>query len=111
MPLRRRDAMIGEEQTSQGRNQRMALIGGLTLSFVTVVLCLLIGELGVRLFQPSASLWRYPNLLDREALADIVMLNQMRYDSLLGHQPQEGSAGTFRGRPISFSADGLRNHN
>jgi len=92
--------------------QSTVLVGGLILSFVTVVLCLLVGELGVRLFDPAASLWRYPNLatLDRKHNA-ILMSGQMRYDELLGHQPLEGVAGTFLGRPISFSADGLRNHN
>src|SRR5260370_32074557 len=39
------------------------------------------------------------------------MSGQMVYEELLGHQPVEGVAGTFMGRPISFSADGLRNHN
>ena len=105
--------MVRDGQTSQARKQRMALVGGSILSFATVVLCLLVGELAVRLFDPSASLWRYPNLAmqDRKANTDIVMANQMRYDELLGHQPQENFAGTFLGRPISFSADGLRNHN
>jgi hypothetical protein len=104
--------MISDGQISQGRIQRTALVGGLTLSFVAVVLCLLVGELGVRLFEPAASLWRYPNLatLDRK-YNHIIMSPHMRYDELLGHQPLEGVAGMFMGRPISFSADGLRNHN
>ena len=104
--------MIRDGRTSQGRTQRTALVGGLILSFVTVVFCLLIGELGVRLFDPAASLWRYPNLatLDRKHNA-IIMSAQMRYDEVLGHQPLEGVSGMFLGRPISFSADGLRNHN
>src|SRR5205085_7132016 len=92
--------------------QGTVLVGGLILSFVAVVLCLLVGELGLRLFEPAASLWRYPNLatLDRK-WNHIIMSAQMRYDDVLGHQPREGAAGTFMGRPISFSADGLRNHN
>src|SRR5258705_4928148 len=104
--------MISDGQISQGRIQRTALVGGLTLSFVAVVLCLVAGELGVRLLKPAASLWRYPNLatLDRK-YNHIIMSPHMRYDELLGHQPLEGVAGMFMGRPISFSADGLRNHN
>ena len=38
--------MISDGQISQGRIQRTALVGGLTLSFVAVVLCLLGGLIG-----------------------------------------------------------------
>jgi hypothetical protein len=102
--------MIRDGQTSQGRTQ------GLRWSGLDPELRRR-GALSAdrRVGRASSSpppAGRYPNLatLDRRN-NDIIMSPHMRYDELLGHQPLEGVAGTFLGRPISFSADGLRNHN
>jgi lysophospholipase L1-like esterase len=92
--------------------QRRSQSGGWwTLTIVTVLLCLLAGEFAGRLLSPEASLWRYPNYIVQVSARDPDHQSQMRFDAALGHEPVPGFKGELKGKPISFSADGTRNHN
>jgi lysophospholipase L1-like esterase len=86
-------------------------MGDITLTAVTVLLCLLVGEFAGRLLSPEASLWRYPNYIVQASARDPDHQSQMRFDPALGHEPVPGFKGELKGKPISFSAQGLRNHN
>ncbi|SKA16122.1 GDSL-like Lipase/Acylhydrolase family protein [Enhydrobacter aerosaccus] len=87
-----------------------SLAGGLAVSFVTVVLCLLVGEVLTRVFDPEASLWRYPNYI-HELTYRPVLQRQLAYDSELGWQPIPGVSGTLMDKPFTVSAEGTRAHN
>lgn len=93
------------------RRTRPALSGGFALAAVTVLLCLLLGEIATRLGDPEASLWRYPNYIRLATEADAEAPSQLRYDSELGYEPRPGVSGTLRGETLSYSANGFRNHN
>ena len=84
--------------------------GGLVLSFGTVVLCLVLAEGVLRIRSPTGSLWRFPNYVSDVGPPDAGDA-QLRYDSELGWEPIPGYSGLLFGRPMSFSKDGLRNHN
>lgn len=104
--------MIRSRQTSpRFRSRQPSPRGGLALSFATVLFCLLIGEVALRLFDPSASLWRYPNLATVSPEHDPVESAHMRHDEVLGYEPQGSATGTLGGQPVSYSAEGFRNHN
>ncbi len=92
------------------RSRPPSLAGGLALSFVTIVVCLLVGEAVIRLVDPSASLWRYPNYI-RETARHPVQERQLTYDSTLGWSPIPGVSGTLMGKPFSVSREGTRDHN
>ncbi len=87
-----------------------SLAGGFALSFVTVVLCLLVGEVVTRLTDPSASLWRYPNYI-HELTRRPVLERQLVYDSQLGWEPMPGVSGTLMEKPFSVSQEGMRQQN
>ncbi len=104
--------MIRSRQTSpRFRPRQPSPRGGLALSFATVLFCLLIGEVALRLFDPSASLWRYPNLATVSPEHNPVESAHMRHDEVLGYEPQGSATGTLGGQPVSYSAEGFRNHN
>jgi len=86
-----------------------SLAGGLVLSCVTVVVCLLIGEVVARIVDPSASLWRYPNYI-HEMTKRVVWEHQIAYDPELGWEPIPGASGTLAGQPFSVSREGMREH-
>lgn len=86
--------------------------GGLALSCTSIILCLLIGEAVVRFLDPSTSVRPFLlNLATVNRTYNPVNSPVMRYDATLGHEPIGGAAGTLMGQPVSYSADGLRNHN
>ena len=91
--------------------RRPSLWGGLALIFGSVVFCLLMGEIIGRILSPTASLWRYPNYIRQVTEVDPTSLTLLRYDPELGYEPKPGASGILMGRPISYSADGLRNQN
>ncbi|SEP17087.1 GDSL-like Lipase/Acylhydrolase family [Rhodospirillales bacterium URHD0017] len=85
---------------------------GLGLSAVAVLFCLLAGEVAIRIFHPSASLWHYPNFIALNAAPRPDQARGLlRYDSDLGYAPIPGASGVLMHQPISYSADGLRNQN
>lgn len=86
------------------------LAGGLALSVVTVILCLLVAEGIARLVDPAASLWHYPNYI-RETAHRPAEERQLAYDPLLGWSPIPGVSGTLMGKPFSASSEGMREHN
>jgi hypothetical protein len=81
----------------------------MALSMATIVLCLLVAEATTRLFDPSASLWRYPNYI-HEGTPHSVKDPQLVYDPRLGWEPIPGLSGTLMGKPFSTSPEGLRQH-
>lgn len=83
---------------------------GLALTCVSVALCLLLGEAALRIRDPAASLWAYPNYILQATPTDPGE-PQLRYHSELGWEPIPGHSGQLLERPISFSKDGLREHN
>ncbi|MBS0517569.1 MAG: hypothetical protein JSR90_02695 [Proteobacteria bacterium] len=85
------------------------LAGGFVLSFVTVVFCLLVGEVLARIFDSTASLWRYPNYI-HEVVRRPVLKRQLAYDSRLGWEPIPSVSGTLMGKAFSVSALGMRDH-
>jgi hypothetical protein len=88
------------------------LWGGLALSCASIIFCLLIGEAVVRFLDPSTSIRPFLfNLATANRTYNPVNLPVMRYDATLGHEPVGGAAGTLMGQSVSYSADGLRNHN
>ncbi len=91
--------------------QRQSLIANLGLSVASVVLCLLAGEIAGRILSRGASLWRYPNYITQFAAPDHEYQAQMRYDAELGHEPVPGFSGLLKNLHLSFSSQGLRNHN
>ena len=96
--------------TASSPRRPPSLGGGLALSVASVVLCLLLGEAALRIRDPRASLWAYPNYI-REAWPADPGDPQLRYDRELGWEPIPGFSGLLLGQPISFSAEGLREHN
>ena len=81
--------------------QRHSLSGSLGLTVAAVLLCLLTGEIAVRLFNPTASLWRYPNYIALITLPDNEHESQMRYDPELGHEPLPRFAGRIRSLAVA----------
>lgn len=95
----------------QSPRRSPSLLSGLALSFVTVLLCLLAGEIWGRLRSPSASLWSYPNYIWLETHPTPEARGQLVYDEMLGYRPRAGFSGTLLGHRFSVGADGLRAHN
>ncbi|WP_296334969.1 SGNH/GDSL hydrolase family protein [Reyranella sp.] len=94
------------------REARPGLWGGLALSCASIVFCLLVGEAVVRFLDPLTSSRPFLfNLATGHRTQNPVNSPVMRYDATLGHEPVGGAAGTLMGQPVSFSADGMRNHN
>jgi hypothetical protein len=87
-----------------------SLIGGMALAAATVVICLLAGEAISRLWDPGASLWRWPFHL-AEASEPAPGTTQFAYDPTLGWAPIAGSSGTMLGKSLSFTAEGTRAQN
>lgn len=107
-----RSAMRSRQKSRRRRQSQPTLWGGLAVSFATVVVLLLIGEMAVRISDPYVA--HRPFLFNLATAArshNPVNSPVVRYDGVLGHEPVGGARGTLLGRPISFSADGLRNHN
>lgn len=79
------------------------------LVVASLIVALLAGEIGLRLFHDSALLARWPNFIaeatkpEPTAVPDVV-----RYDSELGWEPRPGAVDTVYHRRIVFSADGFR---
>src|ERR1700722_19359615 len=72
----------------------MSLSGNLILVCASVSLCLLLGEVGIRLVHPSVSLFRYPNFIAAATQPDPRGGSEtLRYDSRLGYEPIPGSSG------------------
>lgn len=89
---------------------RHAVRSGLILAALTVVSCLLAAEMALRLRTSASLLWHYPNFIQLDLRSDESERAQLRYDPVLGWDLQPGASGLLAGRPISISADGMRNH-
>jgi hypothetical protein len=76
-----------------------------------ILCCLLVGEAATRLLDPNAA---HRPLTFNFAMAsrtyNPVSSPIIRYDPVLGHEPVGGASGTLMGHPVSYTADGLRNH-
>lgn len=78
----------------------------------SLLLTWLLGEIGIRIFHPSASLWSYPNYIDLATRPDPDQPPEiLRYDPVLGWEPVPGSSGILMHQPITYSPEGLRNQN
>ena len=75
-----------------------------------LLLALAAAEFAGRLLSPHASIHAWPNYFAAIAEADPEHEAQMRYDAELGHEPVPGFTGLLQGKPISISAQGLRQH-
>ncbi|SEN82284.1 GDSL-like Lipase/Acylhydrolase family [Rhodospirillales bacterium URHD0017] len=83
---------------------------GLALSAATIVLCLLAGEVVTRVWDPGASLWRWPSYA-AEASRPSPWEARFAYDPTLGWTAIPGSSGTLLGKPLSFTKEGMREQN
>ena len=83
---------------------------GLALAAVTVAICLVVAEMALRLRTSASLLWHFPNFIQLDLRSDESERPQLRYDRELGWDLQPGASGLLAGRPISISADGMRNH-
>ncbi|MBP6768193.1 MAG: hypothetical protein KA171_10455 [Reyranella sp.] len=91
-------------------SRRHSVRSGLILAAVTVAICLLAAEMALRLRMSPSLLWHYPNFIQLDLRSDESEWPQLRYDPLLGWGLQPGASGLLAGKPISISADGMRNH-
>ena len=95
-----------------GKGARVSTWEASLLVAGSVFIAFLLGEVGIRIVHPSASLWRYPNYIALATRPDPDQPTEvLRYDPLLGWAPQPGASGILMHQPISYSADGLRNQN
>ncbi len=108
------------EQKTMSDNRRVldrssiptpSLLGGLLLSAFVALACLALGEVGIRIFHPSASLWHYPNFIEVSTRLAPGHDSLMQYDSVLGYEPKPNASGMDEGVFVSFSAEGFRNQN
>jgi hypothetical protein len=90
--------------------RRPSLWAGLVLAAVTVGVCLVAAELALRLRTSASLLWHFPNFIQLDLQSDESERPQLRYDRELGWDLQPGASGLLAGKPISISADGMRNH-
>ena len=93
------------------KKAKLGLLGSFVLVTGAVVCSLLFGELAIRIFHPSASLWHYPNFIKAIVKPDPNHAVLMRYDQVLGYEPRPNSSGMSGGERASFSSEGFRNHN
>jgi lysophospholipase L1-like esterase len=101
----------GKETSIRYRDTRPSLLSGLALSLAAILFCFWMGEIAIRIFHPSASLWHYPNFITVATKPNPDHALLMRYDGVLGYEPRPNAAGMAADQPVSFSADGLRNQN
>lgn len=94
------------------KSRKTPFIAAIALVSGSILLTLLLGEIGIRIVHPSASLWEYPNYIASYTRPDPNQTTKtLRYDPLLGWEPLPGSSGVLVNQPISYSRDGLRNQN
>ena len=93
------------------RPSRRPFLANTGLVLASLVFFFVAAELFLRAFLGDASLWHYPNYIVEAFAPDADHVAQMRYDPLLGYAPSPGYKGTLVGRPISYDAYGLRQHN
>lgn len=91
-------------------SRRPSMRSGLVLAVLTVVVCLLGAEVALRLRTSAGLLWHYPNFIQLDLRSDESERPQLRYDHELGWDLQPGASGLLAGKPISISAEGMRNH-
>jgi hypothetical protein len=94
----------------QRRPPRHPVLANIGLVLASIVVFLVAGEFLLRAFLGAGSLWHYPNYIEQAYAPDPEHVAQMRYDPLLGYEPIPGYKGTLAGKPISFDAMGLREH-
>lgn len=84
----------------------------IALTLGSVLVGLLLGEVGIRIVHPSASLWHYPNYIELATRPDPDQpVELLQYDPQLGYEPRANVSGVLMHQPVSYSSDGLRNHN
>lgn len=91
-------------------SRRPSLWGGLALAAFTILICLLAAEMALRWRTSAELLWQFPNFIHLDLKSDESERPQLRYDRELGWDLQPGAKGLLAGKPISISADGMRNH-
>ena len=75
----------------------------------SIVICLLAGEIGLRLTHDNVSLWRWPNFIAEATKPDpAAMPEAVRYDPELGWEPRPGAVDEVYRRRIDFSFEGFR---
>ena len=94
----------------QQRPHRHPILANIGLVLASLVFFFVASEFFLRAFMGGGSLWHYPNYIVVGNAPDPEHDAQMRYDPLLGYEPIPGYRGTLLGRPISFDANGLRQH-
>jgi hypothetical protein len=102
---------LSHNHPSQRPKTKHSLAGNFTLVAATIIGCLILGEVAIRVFHPSASLWHWPNYIKAVTTPDPIHEVLMRYDRVLGYEPRPNSSGMSGGAHASFSEDGYRNHN
>ncbi len=90
--------------------RRPTPLANLGLFLASLVVFFVAAEFGLRAFLGPGSLWHYPNYIEQAYAPDPEHVAQMRYDPLLGYEPIPDYKGTLAGKPISFDARGLREH-
>ena len=77
----------------------------------SIVICLLAGEIGLRLTHDNVSLWRWPNFIAEATKPDPAALPEaVRYDPELGWEPRPGAVDEVYRRRIDFSFEIGRAH-
>ena len=98
--------------TADASAPRTSLLAAAALVAASFVVTLLLGEIAIRPLHPSASLWRFPNYIEQVTRPDPHQPAELlRYDSVLGWEPQPGASGILMHQPVSYSDNGLRNQN
>ena len=85
------------------------LLANASLILASIVVFLLAGEVGIRLFHPNASIWRYPNYIAETVKPDPnAARDTIQYDPELGYAPVPNSTGMLAKNRVTFSAEGFR---
>ena len=95
---------------SMQRPSRHPVLANIGLVLASLVFFFVCSEFFLRAFLGNGSLWHYPNYIEKAFAPDPEHVAQMQYDPLLGYEPKPNYKGTLAGRPISFDARGLREH-
>ena len=90
--------------------RRSSVLANLALFGVSVLFSLILAELLARAVLGGGTLWRWPNYVVLARTPDPEHVSQMHYDAELGYEPVPGYRGRLVGKPISFDARGLREH-
>ena len=100
---------MGSRPRSRRPARRWLANAGLVVA--SIVICLLAGEIGLRLTHDNVSLWRWPNFIAEATKPDPAALPEaVRYDPELGWEPRPGAVDEVYRRRIDFSFEIGRAH-